>query len=96
MKKELSPKIENKLLATHIADNPDFEQACLSGDAEKIMYIVDYEMQHNNLYTKGSQKLKNDIFRLTKGQLKVSKKIGENILFFVWNSRLSGIGLAVC
>ena len=95
MKKELSPKIENRLLATHVADNPEFENACLTGDAEKIMSIVDYEMEKNNLHTKGSKKLRNDIFVKTKGQLKVSVNTGKNILFFVWNSRLSGIGLAV-
>jgi hypothetical protein len=89
-------KIENNLLATHISNNKDFEPACLTGNAEKILYIVDYEIEHNNLHTKGSEKLKNDILKLTKGQAKISASVGQNILFFVWNSRLSGTGLAVC
>ena len=88
-------KIENRLLATHISENKDFETACLTGNVEKIMYIVNSEIEKNNLQTKGSEKLKNDIFRLTKGQSKVSATIGQNILMFVWNSRLSGTGLKV-
>ena len=89
-------KVENSLLATHISENPDFEIACLSGDATKILYIVDSEMNEHDLHTKGSKKLHDDIFRMTKGQSKISLNAGQNILFFVWNSRLSGTGLAVC
>jgi hypothetical protein len=89
-------KIENNLLATHISNNKDFETACLTGNTEKILHIVNYEMETNNLHTKGSEKLKNDILKLTKGQTKISASVGQNILFFVWNSRLSGTGLAVC
>jgi hypothetical protein len=89
-------KIENSLLATHISENAEFEQACLSGDATKIMYIVNSEMDKNDLHTKGSKKLQDDIFRMTKGQSRISSSTGQNILFFVWNSRLSGTGLAVC
>lgn len=88
--------IENRLLATHIADNQDFESACLSGDAKKIMSIVTSEMEKNNLFTTGSKKLRDDIFKMTRGNEKVSVHIGSNILAFVWNSRLSGTGLAVC
>jgi hypothetical protein len=91
-----STKVENRLLATHIADNADFETACLSGDAKKIMTIVQAEMENNNLFTTGSKKLRDDIFRMTKGQDKVSVHIGSDILVFVWNSRLSGTGFAVC
>jgi hypothetical protein len=91
-----STTIEQHLLATHISDNADFEQACISGNAKLIMEIVDTEMQKNNLHTKGSEKLKADIFRMTKGQQRVPSAIGTNILYFVWNSRLSGTGLAVC
>ena len=93
--KELSEKIEDKLLATHIADNPDFEGACLSGNGLLIMNIVESEMQKHNLYTKGSEKLKADINRMLQGRSSVPKFIGQNVLFFVWNSRLAGIGLAV-
>lgn len=89
-------EIEDRLLATHISNNKDFEAACLAGNAEMIMYIVNSEMEKNNLYTKGSKKLKNDIFRKTKGQSKISTFIGTEILMFVWNSRLSGTGFAVC
>lgn len=84
-------KIENRLLATHISDNAEFEQACLSGDAKKIMAIVQSEMEKNNLYTNGAKKLRDDIFRMLN-----RKKSCTDILYFVWNSRLSGTGLAVC
>ena len=93
--KNLSEKIEDRLLATHVADNAEFENACLSGDGQMIMDIVDHEMEKNDLYTKGSKKLREDILRMLKGQSRVSKYVGQNVLFFVWNSRLSGIGLAV-
>lgn len=93
--KNLSPAIEDRLLATHISDNPDFEGACLSGNGTLIMEIIAAEMKKNNLYTKGSKKLQADIIRMLKGQAQVPKYIGQNILMFVWNSRLSGIGLAV-
>ena len=52
-------------------------------------------MKKNDLYTNGSKKLKADIIRMLKGQSRVSESVGQNILFFVYNSRLSGIGLAV-
>ena len=93
--KELSQKIEDKLHATHIADNPEFEGACLSGNGLMIMEIVEAEMKKNNLYTKGSKKLQEDIIRMLKGQSRVPTYIGRNILMFVWNSRLAGIGLSV-
>ena len=93
--KNLTEKIEDRLLATHISDNPEFEGACLSGNGSMIMEIVEAEMEKNNLYTKGSKKLQADIIRMLKGQLSVSKYVGERVLFFVYNSRLAGIGLAV-
>jgi hypothetical protein len=93
--KKLEAKIEDRLLATHISDNPDFEGACLSGNGLVIMEIVEAEMKKNNLYTKGSKKLQEDIIRMLQGRSSVSKHVGQNILMFVWNSRLSGIGLAV-
>jgi hypothetical protein len=93
--KELSPKIENQLLATHITNNPEFTNACLSGDGLMIMDIVEAEMKKNNLFTKGSKKLQADILRMLQGKSRVSAKVGENVLFFVYNSRLAGIGMAV-
>lgn len=87
---------EERLLATRISENKEFEAACLAGDADKIMSIVEAEMSEHNLHTKGSTKLHDDILCMTKGKLKVPAYIGSDILAFVWNSRLSGIGLAVC
>ena len=83
-------KIEDKLLATHISDNAEFEVACLAGDAAKIIEIVDSEMEEHNLHTKGANKLKADIVRMLN-----AKKHFAQILMFVWNSRLSGTGDAV-
>ena len=83
-------KIEDRLLATHISNNPDFEAACLTGDADKIIQIVNLEMEKNELYTKGATKLKSDIIRMLN-----AKKHFAQILMFVWNSRLSGTGDAV-
>lgn len=88
-------KIENRLLATHISNNADFEAACLTGNAEKIRSIVLTEMEKAELHTKGSNKLRDDIFRMLQGKAKVPAYIGNNVLAFVWNSRLSGTGLAV-
>ena len=92
--KKLGPQIEDRLLATHVSDNPEFESACLSGNGLMIMNIVEAEMQKNNLFTKGSKKLQADIIRLLQGRSQVSKSVGQNVMMFVWNSRLSGIGLA--
>jgi hypothetical protein len=94
MKKNLSPKIEDKLLATHVTNNKDFEAACLTGNGSLIKTIVETEMQKNKLFTKGSEKLKADILKLLQGKEKVSVSVGQNILMFVWNSRMSGIGFA--
>ena len=88
-------KNENRLLATHISNNSEFESACLTGDAEKIRNIVLEEMDKAKLHTKGSNKLRDDIFKMLQGKDKVSTYIGNNVLAFVWNSRLSGTGLAV-
>lgn len=93
--KNLSEKIEDRLLATHISDNPAFEGACLSGNGLLIMDIVEAEMEKHKLYTKGSKKLQADILRMLQGRPAVSKSVGERVLFFVWNSRLAGIGMAV-
>lgn len=88
-------KIEDRLLATHVSNNKDFESACLSGNAGQIISIVNAEMQKNNLFTKGSEKLKADILKMLQGKEKVSYTVGANVLYFVWNSRMSGIGLGV-
>ena len=93
--KNLSEKIEDRLLATHISDNPDFEEACMTGNGSMIMEIIETEMEKNHLYTKGAKKLQADIIRMLKGQAQVSKYVGQNILFFVYTSRLAGPGLAV-
>lgn len=90
-----STAVEKNLLATHISNNPDFEVACTTGDCTLIMSIVETEMKNNNLFTKGSNKLKDDIFRLTKGKSKVSSSVGTSILYFVWNARMSGTGFGV-
>jgi hypothetical protein len=87
--------VEQNLLATHICNNPDFEVACTTGNCTLIMSIVEKEMKTHNLFTKGSNKLKEDIYKLTRGQPKVSGSVGTNILYFVWNSRMSGTGFGV-
>lgn len=87
--------IENQLLATHITANEGFESACLSGNSDEIRNIVTSEMEKNKLFTKGANKLKADIFRMLGDKPKVSVSTGQNVLGFVWNSRLSGIGLSV-
>ena len=92
---EVEKKVEDRLLATHITENPDFTKACLAGDGQLIMSIVDNEMEKNNLYTKGSKKLREMINMMLKGKMKVSTTVGTNIMYFVYNSRLSGIGLGV-
>ena len=93
--KKLEAKIEDRLLATHIANNPEFTSACMSGNGLMIMEIIEAEMEKNNLYTKGAKKLKDDIIRMLQGKTSVPKYTGQNILMFVWNSRLSGIGMSV-
>jgi hypothetical protein len=83
------------LIATHVCNNPEFETACMTGDATKIMSIIDSEMQANNMFTPGAKKFRNDVFYMTRGNARVPKKIGEQILFFAWNCQMSGIGLGV-
>jgi hypothetical protein len=86
---------EQHLLATHISNNPEFEIACMNGDCKSIMSIVETEMKTHDLFTKGSNKLKDDIYRLTRGQPKVSSSVGTRIMYFVWNSRMAGTGFGV-
>ena len=87
---KVEAKIEDRLLATHIANNPEFTTACTIGDASKIIAIVATEMEKNNLYTKGSKKLQADILRMLQGQSSIPKHVGQRVLMFVWNSRLAG------
>ena len=82
----------DSLIATHVCNNPEFEAACMTGNAAKIMAIIDHEMEANNMYTPGSKKFRSDVLRMTRGAAKVPAKIGENILFFAWNSQASGTG----
>ena len=37
--KNITEKIEDRLLATHITNNPNFTQACASGDGPMIMEL---------------------------------------------------------
>jgi hypothetical protein len=67
----------------------------MTGDATKIMAIIDQAMQDNNMMTKGARKLRDDVFMMTRGNAKVPARIGEHILFFVWNSQLAGTGYRV-
>lgn len=92
---ETQKKVEDHLLATHVSNNPDFESACMSGDGLQIMSIVEAEMEKNNMFTKGSKKLQADIIKMLQGRSRVSSSVGQQVLMFVWNSRASGIGLAV-
>lgn len=93
--KEVEKKVEDRLLATHLSTNPDFEPACYAGDGQKIMAIIETEMNKNNLVTKGSMKLKADIIRMLQGRTRVPSYIGQNIVRFVYNARLAGSGLGV-
>lgn len=93
--KNLSAKIDNQLLAAHVADNPEFTKACLSGITARVISIVEAEMEKNNLFTEGSKKLHDDILSKFKGKETFPSFLGSSILQFVWNSRLAGNGLAV-
>ena len=93
--KNLTPEIDSQLLAAHVADNPEFAEACMSGITIQVMSIVEAEMEKNNLFTKGSQKLHDDILRKFKGKDTFPSFLGSSILQFVWNPRLAGNGLAV-
>lgn len=86
---------DGNLLATYVVKNPEFETACMTGNAIKILEIMDHEMEVNGMQTKGARKLRDDVAFMTKGQAKVPQKIGEHILFFLWNSQLSGTGYKV-
>ena len=70
-RQSLCVEIENSLLATHITDNENFEAACITGDAEMIRSIIVSEMEKTNLHTKGSNKLRDDIFNMLQDKTKV-------------------------
>lgn len=90
MTEQIAAKIEDRLIATHVSNNENFEEACINNDYELIIQIFEDEMEANNLFTKGAIKLKDEI------QLMITKcKPGTDILFKVWNARLAGTGNAV-
>jgi hypothetical protein len=90
MTETIAAKIENRLIATHVSDNLDFEEACMNNNYVRIIQIFDEEMEENNLFTKGAIKLKDEI------KLMIAKnKPGTDIMFKVWNARLSGAGFGV-
>ena len=90
MNEKIAAKIEDRLIATHVSENPDFEEACLTNNYKKIIQIFDDEMNANNLFTKGANKLKEEI------QLMIFKRRpGTDIMFKVWNARMAAIGLGV-
>lgn len=93
--KEVEKKVEDRLLATHLTENEVFKKACFAGDGQQMMTIIETEMNKNNLFTKGSMKLKADIIRMLQGRTSVPSYIGQNILRFVYNARLSGTGHGV-
>ena len=93
--KEVEKKVEERLLATHLTTNPEFDKACKAGDSQQILSIIETEMNNNNLVTKGSMKLKADIDRMLQGRTRVPSYIGQNIINFVWYARLAGTGNAV-
>ena len=87
--------VENRLLATHITNDPNFEFACLKGDISKIRNIVTSAMEKSGLHTKGSNKLRDDIFNMLQDTKAAPTYTGKTVLAFVWNARLSGTGFAV-
>ena len=90
MTETIAAKIEDRLIATHVSDNPDFEEACVNNKYERIIQIFEEEMESNDLFTKGANKLKDEIQLMI-----IKRKPGTDIMFKVWNARLAGIGLSV-
>ena len=87
---KIAAKFDGRLIATHVSNNVDFEEACVNNNYNRILQIFDEEMETNNLSTKGAKKLKDEI------QLMIYKhKSGTEIMFKVWNARLAGTGNAV-
>lgn len=90
MTEQIAAKIENRLIATHVSNNVDFEEACMTNNYDRIIQIFDEEMEENDLFTKGAIKLKEEV------KLMITKhKPGTDILFKVWNARMSGTGFGV-
>ena len=90
MLETVAAKIEDRLIATHVSNTEKFEEACMNNNYELILQIFDEEMKLNNLFTRGTKKLRDEI------QLMIYKhKSGTEIMFKVWNARLAGTGNAV-
>lgn len=90
MLETIAAKIEDRLIATHVSNNENFEEACMNNNYKLILQIFDEEMEANNLFTKGAKKLRDEI------QVMVYKhKSGIEIMYRVWNARLAGTGYAV-
>jgi hypothetical protein len=85
----------DQLLVTSLQSREDFIEACESGNAEAIMRIVDSVIAENNLRTPGATNVRNTIFYKTRGNKRVPRKVGEDILQYVWNCYLSAEGDAV-
>ena len=86
---KLTEAPDHTLLASKLADTHAFTEACMTNDLAAVKRIVDEVMESNDMYTPGAQKLKADILRMC---ARSGARTGENILSFVWNSRLSGTG----
>lgn len=92
-------KNEEHLLSTFIMRNKNFENACMSGDLNAIMNIVNEEAKlkserDGRPNTKGDKKLVADIqMKIARSYSKINKQLGINIMFLVSNSSLKGIGL---
>lgn len=74
----------DRILADKLCNNPEFESACMSGDARKIMAIIDTEMQNNNLFTSGAKKLRGQVLCMTRGRDRIPVRIGEQIFNHIW------------
>ena len=85
----------DQLLVTALQSREDFILACESGDAESIMRIVDSVIAEEGLNTTGAKNVRNTIFFKTRGNKRVPRRVGEDILQYVWNCTLSADGNAV-
>lgn len=99
MQNNYNLKNEEHLLSTFIMRNKNFESACMSGDLNAIMNIVNEEARlkserDGRPNTKGDKKLIADIqMKIARSYSKINKQLGINIMFLVSNSSLKGIGL---
>ena len=83
----------DRILADKLLSNPEFETACLSGDANKIMAIVDEEMEKNNLFTPGAKKVRFEIMRMIQGRTRLSSRVGQEIYAFAWYAKGQSMGI---